>query len=205
MLEIESPVPCSAQEFLWNLAYSENDSVSNHGNVWREALGPRLSRLLREGARGSLTETDWAGIRGALSVARGAYLEPLFQIDPLWYVGRANTSRLGEIRLIRHDPFRAIAPTLLLGDFVKALDAGRDTPGDRFAGRYRRLRATFDPAKSRGIPAVVATDLEGPFTEIDGLTRMSMIESMLTHGELAPASISLLVGVTERIREWQWF
>ena len=205
MLEILDPAPADVQDLLWNLAHSEVDSESNHGDRWRTALGRRLTHLVSKGARSSLSGTDWDDLRSGLRAARGPYLEPLLSLGPRWYFGRVLTSQLGAIRLIRHEPFRAIAPTLLLSDFVASLEAGADTPGDRFAGRYRRLRASFDPLRARGSPALVAKSLAGPFTEIDGLTRMSLLLSRVGVSQPVPEAISVLVGVSQRIHEWPWY
>jgi len=198
-------VPCPDQEFLWNFAYSENDSESRHGDRWRTALGPRLSGLIQAGERSSLTRDDWSRVGIAMEAARGAYIAALIRLRPRWHVGILPTSGLGAIRLIRLEAFRSVSPRLRLDEFVRGLDAGKNTLDDQFSLRYRRLRPKFDPSRSRGIPMLVAAHLPGPFTEIDGLTRMCIIFSRLTQGESAPADIRVLLGLSQRITEWPFY
>ena len=198
-------VPVDERELLWQFAFSENDSLSRHGDAWRERLGPRVSKMLQRGARRELEDSDWLLIRKVLMDVRGWYLETLLAAAPNWSIGRFSVPELGAVRLIRHEPFTAIAPSRRLGDFVAALDSGRDTPGDRFAMRYRRLRPKFVFAKVRGIPILVAGGIRGPFTEVDGLTRMSILYSRWKMGETIPEDIRVLLGLSDRLPVWSHF
>ncbi len=197
--------PCSEEEFLWNFAYSEVDSESRHGDAWRAQVGPRLLETLQRGARDELRPADWAVLCEVLCRVRGWYIPQLLATGVRWHRTRFPVKRLGEVRLIRHQPFLAIAPSCRLDEFVHALDAGGETPGDRFAARYRRLRSGFLPERARGLPMLVATQPSGPYTEVDGLTRMSMYLSRFQQGETVPASLELLVGLSEKLPEWPYF
>ncbi|HTP53761.1 MAG TPA: hypothetical protein VML94_02200 [Thermoplasmata archaeon] len=135
---------------------------------------------------------------------RGMYVGGLIRLRPDWYLGSLQSSSLGELRLIAHEPFREIAPSLRLDDFVRALDAGRETPGDRFAQRYRQLRPTFDPAKVRGRPMLAGKALAGPFIEIDGLTRVSILWSRHLKNDSLPQRIEVVAGISPRIEEWPY-
>ena len=192
-------------ELLWQFAYSENDSVSRHGDAWRRGLGPRLSEILTRGARSELTPADWLLIRSVLLEVRGWYVKTLLAAAPAWSYTRYKVSELGAISLIRHEPFRSIAPSLRLDEFVAALDAGRDTPGDRFAGRYRRLRPMFDPDRARGTPILVAQYRSGPFVELDGLTRMSILYSRWKAGMQEPSDVQVLLGLSDRLPVWSHY
>ncbi len=198
-------VPCDEDEVYWNLAYSENDSESRHGAAWRQALGPRLSGLLGTGDRAALTEQDCSRLRSTFHIVRGGYLEPLLRLGPKWHLGDLETRRLTEIRLIRLEAFQAIAPSRLLGEFVRALDADRDTPDDRFAARYRRLRPRFDSNRMLGRPILIGESFTGPLTEVDGLTRMSMLLSRLNSGEPVPEEFPVLLGISARLRDWEFY
>jgi hypothetical protein len=195
------PVPGDELDFLWNLAYSECDSESRHGDAWRSRLGPGLCQRIARGDRSELSRGDWQSLRRALHAVRGGYLGAFLELRPAWHFARVESSTLGSLRLISHAAFHAVAPTLRLDDFVLALDRGRETPGDRFAHRYRRLRPTFDPARSRGRPMLAGTSLRGPFLEIDGLTRLSILWSRIAHGEPVPPQVDVLVGTSERLSE----
>lgn len=192
-------------ELLWQFAYSESDSVSRHGDAWREGLGSRVTEILNRGARSELSEEDWRVIRKTLVRVRGRYVETLLAVAPEWYKSRLRIEELGEVRLIRHDPFTAIAPSLRLAEFVSALDARRDTPGDRFAQRYQRMRPMFDLARVRGVPVLVAASAGGPFTEADGLTRMCILHSRWKAKETAPEEISMLLGLSDHLEMWSHY
>lgn len=196
---------CSDMEFYWNFAFSENDSQSRHGEAWRKALGTRLSNLVSGGDRKALSDNDWLQLKIAMMDARGVYLGKLLRIDIDWRMDKIETAQLRQIKLIRHEPFAAIAPSLLLGEFVEALDRGKDTPGDRFAQRYAHLRKLFDPEKVKGIPILVTENLGDALTEVDGLTRMCIMYSRLSKGEKVPGKIDVLVGTSERIRDWPFY
>jgi len=204
MVDLIDPVPCGETDFLWNFAYSERDSESRHGDAWRALLGPRLCQQLDRGARSVLGSRDWESIRRVLLQVRGAYIGALVELHPVWHLARVETSTLGDLRLIAHEPFHAVAPTLRLDAFVRALDSGADTPGDRFARLYRTLRPKFEPGRSRGRPMIVGTSLRGPFMEIDGLTRLSILWSSIAQGEPVPRQIDVLVGTSRRLQEWPY-
>lgn len=194
-----------ARDLLWEFAYSECHSVSRHGDAWRAGLGAPLRTLVEAGAREKLTPPDWEALRGVLLAVRGWYLKDLLGLEPTWERARVGLDRLGRVRLIRHEPFRAVAPNLLLEEFVRALDHGADTPGDRFADRYRRLRPRFEPSLARGVPVLVQRFVGDALTEVDGLTRMSILLSRRIQGEPTPESIEVLLGTTPRLAEWTYY
>ena len=204
-VELGEVSPCSSREFYWNFAYSENDSVSGHGDRWRSTLGSRLSRLIGEGARSQLTATDWTEVERGLEQARGGYATSLMQLRPDWYRVNIGVHQLAEVRVINHQPFLTVAPGRRLDDFVAGLDAGMDTPGDPFAQRYRRLRPLFQSERVRGVPILVARRLGASTVEVDGLTRMSILLSKLREGDEVPGSVELLMGISEHISDWRWF
>jgi hypothetical protein len=197
--------PCDEEELLWNFAFSETHSESRHGDAWRRELGDHLTGIVDRGARGELSFEDWQRLREILLEVRGWYVQDLLKFRPRYYRAQLRTERLGKLRLIRHEPFRAIAPALMLDEFVRALDAGRDTPGDRFAGRYLRLRDRFEPDRARGLPMIAGAGPEGPFTEFDGLTRMSILWSQRARGATVPDALEVLVALSPRIAEWPYF
>lgn len=190
------------EEFLWTLARSEADSASRHGCAWREALGPALARRLEEGDRGSPTDSDGRRLRRAFEKVRGAYLAPLLALSPTWWSAELPLDELGDIRLIRHEPFLRLAPGRRLREFVVALDGGGSTSPDRFAERYRRLRPKFSWDRVRGVPALVSTSFEGPYLEIDGLTRLSLHWSLRDTAPDLPSTVPVLLALSRRVAAW---
>jgi len=194
----------SADAVFGQLALAELSSPLMLAYYDGEIGGQRAARL-----RGSPYEgwspADRAAVEDAARKMRGGYLGPILALEPDWYVGLLDTSELPRVRLIRLAAFSAIAPSRLLDQFVAALDLGRDTPDDGFGAKYRLLRPIFDPSRMRGLPILVAEIEEGPYTEVEGLTRMSCLLSKKTKGEAVPDSISAILGVSSRIREWNFY
>jgi hypothetical protein len=168
-------------------------------------IGAARAARLRGSPYEEWSPVDRAAVEDAARKMRGGYLGPIMALEPDWYVGLLEVSELPKVRLIRLAAFSAIAPNRLLDQFVAALDAGRDTPDDGFGAKYRLLRPSFDPSRMRGLPILVAEVEEGPYTEVEGLTRMSCLLSKKTNGEAVPDSISAILGVSARIREWNFY
>jgi hypothetical protein len=194
----------SADGIFGQLAFAELSSPLLLEYYDREVGSARTAKL-RGSAYEEWSPTDRAAVENAARKMRGGYLGPILALEPDWYVGLLDVSELARVRLIRLAAFSAIAPSRLLDQFVAALDAGRDTPGDRFGAKYRLLRPNFDPSRMRGLPILVAEMEEGPYTEVEGLTRMSCLLSRRTNGEVTPDSISAILGVSPRIRQWSFY
>ena len=202
MPPISGLTPGGARDLLWEFAYSEIASVSRHGDFWRKQLNPPLSERLHLGQRDRLTQEDWVTLKRVLLQVRGTYVAGLLEFPLRWSRGTLPWEELGEVKLIRLDAFRALAPSLSRAEFVVGLDDGRETPDDHVASRYRALRPRLDPVQMRGVPILVAESEAGPYNEVDGLTRMSILYSRLLRQEPIPASLGVLLGVSSRIREW---
>jgi hypothetical protein len=168
-------------------------------------IGAARAARLRSSPYEQWSPADRLAVEGAARKMRGGYLGPILSLQPDWYVGVLEVSELAQVRLIRLAAFSAIAPNRLLDQFVAALDAGRDTPNDGFSAKYRLLRPIFDPSRMRGLPILVAETEEGPYTEVEGLTRMSCLLSKRTKGESVPDSIMAVLGVSPRMREWNFY
>jgi hypothetical protein len=193
------------RDLLWNFAYSEIDSVSRHGDAWRAAVGPTLTQRLAISDSDRISVDDWSVIERTLLATRGWFLASLLALEPSWYSGVIELEQVGSIQVLRHPPFLSIAPSGRIGDFVRALDAGEDTPGDRFAARYRALQPVFTPARARGRPVLVTPTLDGPFTEIDGLTRLSILWSRRRSAPRWPTDLPVMLGVGPTIAQWPFY
>lgn len=188
------------KEYTWNFVRAEIES-SRHGFRYRAVIEQELRRKLISGTPEELTDDEWTRIELALDQVRAEYWRQFLQLSPDWWKGKLRVEALSDIHVIPSRQFIAVAPSCLLGDFASALDRGAVTPGDDFSDNYRRVRPSFDPSKVVGMPVCMAKTLEGPYVEIEGLTRLSCLASMQVGGELQLQTIPLIVGVSTRLAE----
>ncbi len=110
---------------------------------------------------------------------------------------------LPELRVIAETDFVERAPSRLLGEFVAAADKRLGAIPD-FDTPYSQIRASFDPRKSKGVPILVATDAEGPYTIAEGLTRLTCLVSLKQQGRIRLESVNAMLGVNPRFAMWKW-
>ncbi len=195
--------PCAERELYWNFACAEANSP-RYGGFYQQLPAPLLDRI-RRGRRDELSEGDWRIVKAAVIALRSPLTTQLIELGTDWHEGTLPIARLDQVRLLAYRPFVLLAPSRDLGSFVTALDEGRDPPGDEgFGQNYRRFRQEYDPAKVVGRPVLVAPALHGPYTEIEGLTRMCTLISKRRANEVVAPEVSVLVGVCLQFDQWQW-
>jgi len=90
-----------------------------------------------------------------------------------WFKGDLPVEDVAAILVMNTPAFAAYAPTRRIAEFVHKLDERVPLTGDEvFADNYYRFRPRFDPAKLIGRPILLAPRETGPFTELEGLTRL---------------------------------
>jgi len=195
--------PCSERELYWNFACAEANSP-RYGKVYEQLPSPLLERI-RGGKRDELTEQDWRVVTGAVRALRGPVINQLIELGTDWYETTLQIAALEQVRLLNFAPFVQLAPSRDLGAFATALDAGFDPPGDEGFGRnYRQFRKDFVASRMVGRPIVVAPAKMGPYTEIEGLTRMCSLVSQHAAGEAVPPVVPVLLGVCLQYDFWSW-
>jgi len=197
-------VPCSQRELFWNFASADMHSP-RYGQAYEDLLPTKLTMHLRRGERDALSEQEWGNLEAVVLAARGSVLGPLLRSGTGWYVGNLSLEELQRIRVMKHLPFVAIAPTRELSDFVAALDKGILPPGDSFGENYRRMRPSFELSRMHGYPIVVAEQADGPYTALEGLTRMAILTSQYLGGEIPASRIPMMLGLCDRLREWPFY
>ncbi len=195
--------PCADKELYWNFACAEANSP-RYGGFYQRLPAPLLDRI-RRGKRDELSEGDWIIVQAAVIALRSPLTAQLVELGTDWHEGPLPIETLDQVRLLNYSPFVQLAPSRDLGAFVTALDEGRDPPGDEgFGQNYRRFRQEYDPGKWVGRPVLVAPALKGPYTEIEGLTRMCTLISKRRAHEVVGAEVPVLVGVCLQFDQWQW-
>jgi hypothetical protein len=189
-------------DLFWEFARAEVRNDLRHDRTYSRGLGPALLARVRSGARTGLGTSDRSVLRATVLATRPEYLRPLLRLGLRWSFGRLPPEELPRLRVPNLDIFRSTAPSRRLRDFAAALD--RETPGlwPPVAENYRAMRPRFDPGQMVGAPIVVGATLRGPFTVVEGLTRLSVLASRWQRGEPVPPGIRILLGVGPRVRDW---
>lgn len=206
---IRDLTPATENDLIWEWVRAEVDIPDGDPRVHRRqqhGLDSRLLDVLAAGRKESLAEGDWGRLRDAYLRLRGSYLGPLLGPGTRWAYGEIPVPDLREIRLPNLTiSFVPLAPTRRLEEFVRALDQGKETPGDQFSSVYRRRRPTFDLVRARGRPVLIAERDSGPYVLAEGLTRVSVLVSRRAHGESVPDTLPVMLGTSPQARLWPWW
>lgn len=193
-------------ELYWQFVRAETDSDRYCGR-YTVHLTSSLLKKVNGNLLTSMNGAEWDQLRAAVLAVRGGYVEHVVSLGTSWYVGGLPLPQLADVRVIGgYDPFLALAHDRKLETFVQALDDGGIPPGDDgFAINYRNLRKKFDLRCMRGLPILLSTGPSGPFTEMEGLTRMSVLLSKYIRHEEVPEVIDVMLGTSNRIFEWKFY
>ncbi len=189
-------------QVIWTFLQSELESPR-----WNRRLVPHLSPALAT----KVQSDDYAAVSGyertelrhAIVAHRGRFVESLLQPATKWTSVILDIKILPELRVVAEKDFVERAPSRLLGEFAAAADARASTIPD-FDLPYSRIRASFDPRRLRGVPILVATDENGPYTIAEGLTRLTCLESLKREGRIKFESIDAVLGVNSSFATWNW-
>ena len=160
---------------------------------------------MSEGRTEALTQSDWERLKDAVLKVRFPILLDLLRLGMAWYSGDLDPSDLANVRIMNYEPHVKLAPSRTLSAFAEALDSGLDQLGEAgFGQNYRTLRDTFRPDRIRGRPILVAVDASGPFTLLEGYTRLTVMTSLWKGGKIV-SKIPILLGLCPRLREWHLY
>jgi len=176
------------------------------GRRYALGLGTRIPESLNERLRyAPLAEWSPADREALVNAIRAMHLPlvaPLLRLDLTWFDAALDATDLPDLRTPESPEFRQLAPDQRLGTLVTELRWGKDTPDGEFSGAFRHLRREFRPALLRGRPCLVAPTKEGPFTVLEGLTRLAVILALAQAGRPSPDPVPAYVGISERLPEW---
>jgi hypothetical protein len=194
----------SVRDLLWNFARAEFE-VPESGV---RHVQPRISSALRERVardeRAALSGEDWEALREAVLSTRSDPVRPLLDLDLDWFLGKLPAGEWGSVRVMNLQIFTRIAPGRQLSELASALDAGA-VPSVWSPSNYSHLRSTFDRSLMHGDPILVARRRAGPYTLIEGTTRMCVLLSKTRHGEIDIPWVPIVLGVSPRLSQWEFF
>ncbi len=194
-----------AADFYWEFARAETQNDARHSQIYSRGLGPALFARVRHGKKDGVDRSELSLIRSTVLSTRPEYLRPLLRLGLRWSFGDLPSASLIQLRVPDLEIFRPTAPSRLLGDFASALDREERGVWRPVARNHRRIRSCFDPDRMVGTPIVVGTSPQGPFTIVEGLTRLSVLASRFGSGETVPPRSRLLIGVGPKASAWRFF
>jgi len=185
------------------IAYAESEMFSGR---WAEGVGGHLTQAVAARVRYSpvpeWSDEDRRAVLGAIRELRPPLLEPLLHLEVRWFASSTAPTELPTLGIPALRELQNLAPDGRLGTLVASLEKGRDTPDAEFSGAFRRIRASFDPAKAHGRPCLVAESRDGPYTVFEGMTRLAATLSAVKSGRRVSDPVPTFLGVTARLDEW---
>ena len=204
-MQVELLEDASLNDFLWEFARAELQNDSRQGRIYRRRLGSELFARVRSGVKEGLDRSERPLVRNTVLSTRPEYLRPLLRLGLRWSYGELPPQELSRLRVSDLNIFRPTAPSRLLQNFAAALDRGGPALWPPVAKNYCRMRPRFDPDRMVGVPIVIGTSRRGPFTIVEGLTRLSVLASRRLRGEPLPRGTHLLLGLGPKARDWWCF
>jgi hypothetical protein len=194
----------SVRDLFWNFARAEFEIPESGPRHTQPRISSELrERVLRDEGT-ALSDADWEELRAAVLSTRADILEALLDERLKWYRAELPASEWPTVRVMDLQIFTRIAPSRHLLELATALDAGA-VPSVWSPSNYPRLRAAFDRSRMHGDPVLVAQRRAGPYTLIEGTTRMCVLVSRHVDGEVEPRSIPVVLGVGPHVDRWEFY
>jgi hypothetical protein len=182
---------------LRTFAEAESDSER-----WREkferVLGPEGAGLLRNNR-----PADWSPDLRALSIAallayRG-FIVGLLDLPGDWFEASIRPQEIAGLQATTG--FAPITQTLRIGDTLDEFEKGNLGDGG-FNSDVKARSVGFDLARIRGRPVLAAETRDGPFTIVEGTTRLATMLFLNRTGRTFPDQIPIYIGIVPRLLRW---
>jgi hypothetical protein len=194
----------SARDLFWNFARAEFEIPESGIRHTQPEISPGLRARVLRNERASLSDRDWKSLRAAVLSTRADIVQALLDLGVEWFRGELPSNEWATVRVMNLHIFTRIAPSRRLIELATALDAGA-VPSVWTPSNYARLRSTFDVSRMHGDPIVVARRRAGPYTLVEGTTRMCVLLSKTEHGEIDVPSIPVVLGLSPRLERWEFY
>ena len=191
----------SEQHMLWEWALAEMHSP-RMAQFYLQA--PELrARAQAGGAFDPESELDHKIIEAVRQV-RARLLKGLDAGEMRFHQALLRPDEIGALRRFRDPEFRQLSPgAVTIADMAATLAAELPEHGKiPLAWAWRRARASFDPARMRGRPFLLAADPAGPYTLIEGYCRMLLLHGRYREGSLDLNEIPVLLAIWPRLAGW---
>lgn len=194
----------SVRDLFWNFARAEFEVPARGPRHTQPEIPGELKERILRGERAGLSRYDWGLLREALISTRASIVNPVLAYVRTWSLAEIEAADLADLRVMNLRIFTSIAPSRKLLDLAASLVRGI-FPEIWDPGHYRELRAGFDWDRMRGRPILLSERTGGPWTLVEGTTRLCVIASRQNRGELRFDSFPVLLGVGAKLGEWEWF
>jgi hypothetical protein len=195
---------CSVRELYWSFARAEFEITPLGVRHTQPSISSRvLERVLRN-QKEKMTDSDWKQLRRAVVSTREDIVVPLTNLRLQWFTAQLPAAMWGNLRVMNLHIFETLAPTRRLEELSAALDRG-DFPRIWDPSYYPRLRASFQPSRMHGDPIAIAERVTGPYTLVEGTTRMCALFSMRSRGQTDLSRVTFLLGVSPRVHQFEGF
>jgi hypothetical protein len=194
----------SVRDLFWNFARAEFEIPVRGVRHAQPRISPGLRARVAGDEREGFSDQDWEDLRSAVLSTRSDILQALLDLDPAWYRAELPASEWPKVRVMDLRIFTSIAPSRRLGELTTALDAGA-VPAVWSPANYSGLRSAFDLGRMHGSPILVARRRTGPYTLLEGTTRMCALVSLTTHGEVSVPSLPVVLGVSRSLDRWEYY
>jgi hypothetical protein len=194
----------SVRDLFWNFARAEFENPTDRPRHAQPTISLELKERIVRDERATLSARDWEALREAVLSTRSFIVEPLLDMDAEWFLGELPSTEWADVRVMNLRMFVHIAPSRRLIDLATALDRGA-LPQGWDPTNYPQLRSKFDRSLMHGDPIVVAQHRRGPYTLIEGVTRMCALLSKNNRGEIDVRRIPMLLGLSRRFGEWEFY
>ena len=195
--------PANAQDVFWNFARAEFEVPLGGARHTQPVIPETLRTKAIRGERENLSSDEWHRLEKALLSTRGTIVTPVLDRVREWRLVELLSKELPDLRVMNLRIFSSVAPSRRLDDFAAALDRG-EFPRIWDPKFYRDLRARFDLRRMHGVPILVATRRSGPYTVVEGTTRISVMVSKLITRELKVRAVPAVLGLGGRLKGWEW-
>jgi hypothetical protein len=183
---------------LGTFAEAESDSERWRTKFEQTIGAPALAKL-----RG-IRPADWPPYLRAVAMAallahRGGFVVGLLELPGDWFEA---TVMLDEIAALQATTgFAQITPTLRIGDILDEFANGNLGDGG-FNSDVKVRSIGFDLSRIRGRPVLAAESRNGPFTIVEGTTRLATMLSLSRTGRTFPDPIPVYVGIVPWLLRW---
>jgi hypothetical protein len=172
------------------------------GPRFEKQLPSETVRRLRSTPGTSWSEEDRRLAIDGLESYRPGFFRSVTNLGAIWTDATVSPAEVPGLRVTAGSWWGGLSPKWDLPTLLDSFLAGKDTPEGDSAKRVSDLAKTFDESKCRGRPILVGKTVDGPFTILEGTTRLLAILTRSRSGLSVPDPISVYVGLTPRYAEW---
>jgi len=193
----------SEEEMLKNWALAEVTSVRRQKYL-NKTLPEGLIQKIRQGLH-EYTEDEWGRLIEMVRSTRSELLKGLLGLDIEWYEGKLPIEELKNLEMMNWPPFVELAGSRKFLDLIRAFQGGKmPSKHHEFAENLERIRKELRPESMQGKPIVLSRSEEPPYILVEGFTRLSAMLLNLLEGKSYGEKISVILGISERLDEWEF-